>query len=77
MLKRLIDANGIKQAELADGIDRSAGFVSRLLRGKTRASQDTVDAILEFLSKRLRKNVTYEMVFRSRPRLVAPLGSAK
>lgn len=62
-LKGLLEVNNIQQVELAQGIGKSKAFVSKLLSDDTGASQDTIDAILAFLSKRLRRKVTYEMVF--------------
>lgn len=59
-LKTLLDDNGIQQVELARGIGRTKAFVSRFISGGTGASQETIDAILAFLSKRLKRKVTYE-----------------
>lgn len=63
MLKRLIEKHGITQQELAAGIGRSEGYVSRLVSENAGASQGTIDALLVFLTGRLRRKVTYEMVF--------------
>lgn len=62
-LKALLDKHEISQTELADGIGKSRAFVSRLVGGDTGASQETIDATLAFLSKRLGRRVTYEQVF--------------
>lgn len=62
-LKALLDKHGISQRELAHAIGKSDAAVSRLLNGSTMASQDTINDVLAFLSKRLRRRVTYEQVF--------------
>ncbi len=66
-LERLLATNEISQTELASGIDKSRAFVSRLLSGDVHPSKETIDATLAFLTKRLRKRVTYEMVFGATP----------
>lgn len=62
-LKTLLERNGISQRELARGLRKSDAAVSRLLSGDTAATQDTIEAVLAFLSKRLRRRLTYEQVF--------------
>lgn len=57
--------HGITQNELAEGIGRTQAYISRLANGEADPSKDTIDGILSFLSRRLRRRVTYEMVFTS------------
>lgn len=64
-LRTLLDKHGITQRELATAIGKSDAAVSRLLSGETTASQETIDAVLAFLSKRLGRRVTYERAFGS------------
>lgn len=60
---RFVDAHGITQRELAEGIGRTESFVSMLASGASGASQGTVASILTFLSGRLGRRVTYEEAF--------------
>jgi predicted transcriptional regulator len=62
-LRRLLEHHGVTQVELARGIGKSEAYVSRLVHGDLGASQDTINTVLSFLSKRLRRRVTYEQVF--------------
>jgi hypothetical protein len=61
--KRFLDANRVSQAEVARGIEKSTAYVSMLATGRAGASQRTVVDLLLFLSKRLRRVVTYEELF--------------
>ena len=62
-IKRFLAANGISQADLARGTKLTTGYVSLLANEVTGASQDTINAILAFLSERLGRRVTYEELF--------------
>jgi transcriptional regulator with XRE-family HTH domain len=62
-LKALLDKHRISQRELAHGIGKSDAAISRLVSGATGASQETINDVLVFLSKRLHRRVTYEQVF--------------
>jgi len=63
LLKSLLESNSISQAEVARGIGRSEAFVSRLLSGETGASQETIAALLSYMSHRLGRQVAYEDLF--------------
>lgn len=62
-LRTLLDKHGITQRELALAIGKSDAAVSRLVSGETAASQETIDAVLAYLTSRLGKRMTYERVF--------------
>lgn len=62
-LETLLVEQGIEQRELAKGINRSDALISRIVRGECGASQDTINAVLAFLSGRLGRTVTYEETF--------------
>lgn len=62
-IKRFLADANISQADLARGIEKTTAFVALLVNEKTGPSKDTIDSILSFLSKRLRRKVTYEQVF--------------
>jgi predicted transcriptional regulator len=62
-LKQFLADVRISQAEVARGIGRTTAFVSFLANGDTGASQDTIQALLSFLSQRLARRVTYEELF--------------
>lgn len=64
-LKTLLDKHGITQHELAVALGKSDAAVSRLVSGETSATQETIEAVLAYLSNRLGKRMTYERVFRS------------
>lgn len=70
-LKQMLDRAGISQRDLAKGIGRSDAYVSMLISGDVGASQETIDAVLSYLSARLHKRVTYEMAFGSPAERVA------
>lgn len=61
-LRDLLHAEGISQAELAAGIDKSESFVSLILSGDSHPSQQTIDDTLSFLCLRLGRKVTYEEI---------------
>lgn len=63
VLAGFLESNGIAQTELAKGIGRSDALVSRVARGEAGASQDTIDAVLSWLTSRLGRTVTYEETF--------------
>ena len=65
VLKAFLEEQGVTQAELARGTDLTTGYVSLLANEETGASQETIHAVLVFLSKRLRRSVTYEECFGS------------
>jgi transcriptional regulator with XRE-family HTH domain len=62
-LRTLLEKHHISQRELAAGIGKSTAHVSRLVSGETGASQETIEAVLAYLSNRLGKRMTYERVF--------------
>jgi predicted transcriptional regulator len=64
-LGELLSDNGISQAEFARGIGRSRSFVCRLVSGELEPSRSTIDASLRYLSRQLKRKVTYERVFGS------------
>lgn len=61
-----LSANGLTQREVAVGVEVNESFISRLARGETGAAQATINAILDFLSSRLGRPVSYEEAFRGR-----------
>ena len=63
MLKMLMDEFGVSQAEMARAIERSEAMVSRLVRGETAPSMETVGRILAFLAERSGRKVTFEEAF--------------
>lgn len=65
-LRRFLVKNEVGQNTLARGIYKSSGYLSQLANDAAGASQDTVDAILAYLSDSLSRKVTYEEVFGGR-----------
>ena len=65
LLGAFLIANDISQADLARWIGRSEATVSRLVNGGMGASQSTIRAIIQSLSVRLARPVTYEELFGS------------
>lgn len=64
-LGELLLKHDIQQVDLATGIERSEALISRIVSGEAGASQATINEILAFLSKKLRRRVTYEECFGS------------
>lgn len=62
-LKRFLAANGISQADVARGIQRTTAYISFLANGDTGASQETISLLLAFLSRELGRQVAYEELF--------------
>lgn len=69
-LKRFLAVNMISQADVARGIGRTRAFVSQLANEETGASQETVRALLTFLSERVGRPVQYEELFAPTPAAV-------
>lgn len=65
-LRRFLVKYEIGQNTLARGINKTSGYLSQLANDDTGASQDTVDAILAWLSETLSRTITYEEVFGGR-----------
>jgi len=63
VMKRFLAVNGVSQADVARGIGVSTAFVSQLVAGESGARQETIHALLAFLSGRLGRQVTYEELF--------------
>jgi transcriptional regulator with XRE-family HTH domain len=59
----LLEANGISQADLARGCEKTRGYLSLRINGKAGASLETIDEILTWLSARLGRKVYYEEFF--------------
>jgi len=64
-LKEFLAANSLTQADLARGTGLTTGYVSLLANKEAGASQDTINTLLAFLTKRLGRSVTYEECFGS------------
>ncbi len=62
-LGQFLHDNGITQAQLAIGIEKTDSFVSLLVSGKSHPSQETVNALLAFLCAELKRPVKYEELF--------------
>lgn len=62
-LKSFLAANSVTQADLARGTGLTTGYVSLLANDEAGASQETINSILVFLRKRLRRAVSYEECF--------------
>lgn len=65
-LRDVLAAHDISQKELALGIGKSDAVVSRMLSGEVGIERKTINAILGFLSARLKRRVTYEQAFSER-----------
>lgn len=67
MLAHFLDANGIKQVELVQGLPADKAQVSRWVNEPdANITRENIDRILSYLSKRLSRNVTYEEAFNAR-----------
>jgi plasmid maintenance system antidote protein VapI len=67
MLAHFLDANGIKQVELVQGLPADKAQVSRWVNERdANITRENIDRILGYLSKRLSRNVTYEEAFNTR-----------
>lgn len=62
-LKTFLEANGIKQVELASCLELDPSTVSLKLSGERPWFQGEVDVVLGFLAARLERPVTYEEAF--------------
>lgn len=62
-LNDLLEQNGITPREVAEGSEIALSGVYEILSAKRNPTTKKVDAILGFLSRRLRRRVTYEEAF--------------
>lgn len=61
--KQLLEEAEAKQGELARSLGLSDANISRVLNGHIPPTQEVIDGTLAFLSKRLKRVVTYEEAF--------------
>ena len=66
MLGEFLEANGVRQIELAEGIAAGKAQVNRWSRDPlANITRQRIDDILRWLSKRLDRPVSYEEAFKS------------
>lgn len=67
MLRPFLDANEIKQAEIVAALDADKAQVSRLVNDPdANPTRETIERLLDYLSKRLGRPVTYEEAFKGK-----------
>lgn len=64
-LRRLMREAAATQDDLGAAVGVTGSAITHKLAGRRAWSQDEINAVLNFLSRRLRRRVKYEEVFRS------------
>lgn len=63
MQPEFLKAHGIKQTEIATALGVDKAYVNRLTKPDANPTRQTIDATLDYLSRRLGRTVTYEEAF--------------